>query len=187
MAQPSGGCRDERSSVLRKGDGGMRYGRWRCRLAAGAVGLLFLLGTLGVTAPPASAWDGRQFHHMRLLFFGPRMQLVQALNGAFIPQTTFTIIEVVRINVRVSVNQVVPVQMAVADLIQPRLLANELIVVEPLDQVLFDQFMNPAFAFFVRQVVTVNVRFRVSPNQIVVVPMPMAVVAIRDLGLFVDG
>ncbi len=125
----------------------MRYGRWRCRLAAGAVGLLFLLGTLGVTAPPAAAWNDGQFHHMRLRFFGPRMQLVQALNHVFIPQTTFTFIEVVRVNIRVSINQVVPVQMVVADLFQPKLLANELVVVEPLDQVQFDQFMNPSFAF----------------------------------------
>jgi len=108
---------------------------------------LFLLGTLGVTAPPAAAWNDGQFHHMRLRFFGPRMQLVQALNHVFIPQTTFTFIEVVRVNIRVSINQVVPVQMVVADLFQPKLLANELVVVEPLDQVQFDQFMNPSFAF----------------------------------------
>jgi hypothetical protein len=184
MAPPWGGCQEERSSVLMKGDGGMRNGRWRCRLAAGAVGLLFLLGTLGVTAPPAAAWNDGQFHHMRLQFFGPRMQLVQALNGAFIPQTIFTIIEVVRINVRVGVNQFIPVQMAVADLTQPKMLPNELMVIEPLDQVQFDQFMNPGFAFSVRQVVIVNVRFRVNFNQIAVVPMPMAVVAIQDLGFF---
>jgi hypothetical protein len=165
----------------------MRCGRWRCRLAAGAVGLLVLLGTLGVTAPPAAAWDDGQFHHMRLMFFGPRMQLVQVLNQAFIPQTTFTVIQVVNVNVRVSINEFFPVQMAVADLIQPKMLANELVVIEPLDQVLFDQFMNPSFAFSVRQVVTINIRFRVSVNQVVIVPMPVAVVAIRDLGFFADG
>jgi hypothetical protein len=165
----------------------MRNGRWRCRLAAGAVGLFILLGTLGVAAPPASAWDDGQFHHMRLMFFGPRMQLVQALNQFFIPQTTFTLVQVVTVNVRVSVTQVIPVQMAVADLTQPMLLAKELVVVEPLDQVQFDQFMNPTFAFSVREVVTVNIRFRTSFNQVVVVPMPMAVVAIRDLGFFGAG
>lgn len=161
----------------------MRNGRWRCRLAAGAVGLFILLGTLGMAARPASAWDDGQSHHMRLMFFGPRMQLVQALNQFFLPQTTFSIVQVVTVNVRVSITEVVPVQMAVADLIQPKLLPTEMVVLEPLDQVQFDQFMNPTFAFSVRQVVVVNIRFRISVNQFVIVPMPMAVVSIRDLRL----
>jgi hypothetical protein len=159
----------------------MRHGRSWSRFAAGAVGLLILLGTLAVTAPAASAHpiDGR-FHRMRLLFFAPRMRLVQVLNQMFIPQTTFTIIQVVRVNVRIRINQVVPIQLAVADLIQPKMLPNELMVVEPLDQVQFDQFMNPTFAFVIRQVVIVNVR--VSINQ--VVRMPMAIVAIRNFQAF---
>jgi hypothetical protein len=143
---------------------------------------MILLGTLGGAAKPASAWDDGHFHHMRLMFFGPRMPFVLALNQFFIPQTTFNVLEVVNVNVRVSFNQVVPVQVAMADLTQPMLMPKQLLVVEPLDQVQFDQFMNPAFAFSVIQVVTINVRVRVSVNQIAVVPMPMAVVAIQDLG-----